>query len=91
MYLQKDVALLERLISTEENRKRHVKEIIDTVKKYGLDGIELDYENIKRAEYLGNSYGAFIQLLYDECQKEGLHVKVDVEYQTAKKKPILTA
>lgn len=85
MYLQKDVALLERLISTEENRKRHVKEIIDTVKKYGLDGIELDYENIKRAEYLGNAYGAFIQLLYDECQKEGLHVKVDVEYQTAKK------
>lgn len=84
-YSQKDVALLERLISTEESRKHHVKEMIDTVKKYALDGIELDYENLKRAEHLGDAYGAFVQLLYEEAQKEDLKVKVDVEYQTAQK------
>ena len=84
-YSQKDVKLLERLVKTEESRKRHVEEMITMVKKYELDGVELDYENLKRAEHLGDSYAEFIELLYQEAEKEGLRVKVDVEYQTAQK------
>lgn len=78
-YSQKDVKLLEGLVGTEEARKKAVAAMVEAAASYGVDGIELDYENLKKAEHLKEGYAEFVKLLYNETQARGLALRVDIE------------
>ncbi|MEK8131502.1 glycosyl hydrolase [Paenibacillus filicis] len=41
--VQREAALVRRLLATEESRRRHMQELIDAVLRYGFDGVELNY------------------------------------------------
>ncbi|MEK5061695.1 glycosyl hydrolase family 18 protein [Paenibacillus sp. FSL H7-0326] len=49
--VQKDPELLTRLTSTNESRARHMESITKIVERYGLDQIEIDYEQIKDQDW----------------------------------------
>lgn len=49
--VQKDPELLTRLTATNESRARHMESITKIVERYGLDQIEIDYEQIKDQDW----------------------------------------
>lgn len=49
--VQKDPELLTRLTATKESRARHMESITNIVERYGLDQIEIDYEQIKDQDW----------------------------------------
>ncbi|WP_097028449.1 glycosyl hydrolase family 18 protein [Clostridium peptidivorans] len=77
--LLKDTNLLKSLLSNEDLRSKHIKEIINLAVKYDFDGIEIDYEQIKDDMKLWEDYILFINELYQECKKEGLKLRVLLE------------
>ena len=63
------------LFSSKSARSNMVSLLIDDAKKYGLDGINLDFENVK-SEF-SRDYLQFVRELSVECQKEGLVLSSD--------------
>jgi len=78
-YSQKDVNLLKDLLSDADSRKDHIEKIIDLAVKYGFNGIEIDYEKIKKDLQLWNDYTMFINELYKESEDKGLKLRVVLE------------
>ncbi len=78
-YSQKDVTLLKDLLSNPDSRSSHIEKIIDLAVKYGFDGIEIDYEKIKKDMPLWNDYIMFINELYQKSEDKGLKLRVVLE------------
>jgi spore germination protein YaaH len=78
----KDTNLLRELLSNAETRSRHVKEIINLAVKYGFNGIDIDYEQIKNDLKLWKDYILFIEELYEKAGSQGLKVRVILEPNT---------
>ncbi|WP_042470637.1 glycosyl hydrolase family 18 protein [Bacillus ndiopicus] len=72
--VQKDSALLHRLIKDEQARKKHINDITSTVEQFEVDGVEIDYEKIAKEDI--ENYILFLQELYDVLQKKGLSMHV---------------
>lgn len=78
----KDTNLLKDLLSNPDSRSSHIKDIINLAVKYGFDGIEIDYEQIKNDMKLWDNYILFINELYNKAEKEGLKLRVVLEPNT---------
>ncbi len=75
----KDVALLERLFADEARMDAHIAEMIALAKEYRCDGLELDYEAMRKNTALWKPFAAFIGRLYAAAQDEGLLCRVVLE------------
>lgn len=78
----KDVNLLKELLSDSDSRSSHIKDIINLAVKYGFEGIEIDYEQIKNDIKLWDNYILFINELYQKAEKEGLKLRIVLESNT---------
>lgn len=78
----KDVNLLKELLSDSDSRSSHIKDIINLAVKYGFEGIEIDYEQIKNDIKLWDNYILFINELYQKAEKEGLKLRIVLEPNT---------
>lgn len=75
-YSNKDVDLLSRLLCDSKTRTRHVNEIVEIAMACDVDGIEIDYENIKKKEELWEPFCIFLKELLTRCEEEGLLLRV---------------
>jgi len=75
----KDTKLLYQLFSKEKDRKNHIDKIIQTSLEEGFDGIEIDYEAIKKDMDLWKLFCKFIEELYKETTKQQLALRVLLE------------
>lgn len=75
----KDVALLERLFESEGRMDAHIQEMIALTKSAGCDGIELDYEAMRKNSALWEPYSTFVGRLYAAAKDSGLLCRVVLE------------
>lgn len=63
------------ILANSENRTRLVEGLISTVKAYGIDGINVDFEGIRKQE--GTHFVQFLRELSILCRANGLVLSVD--------------
>lgn len=83
-YLQKDKEFLENFLVTPESRGVYIDDILKLSLEYGVDGIEMDYENIKNDQELWGYYAIFVDELYEKCLEAGISLRVVLGYDSAK-------
>lgn len=71
----------EVLFASTEARKKLIADLMEDVKTYGLDGINLDIEGIKPSA--GPHYVQFIRELSVDCRKNGIVLSVDTYVPSA--------
>lgn len=71
----------EVLFASTEARRKLIASLLEDVKNYGLDGINLDIEGIKPSA--GPHYVQFIRELSVECRKNGIVLSVDTYVPSA--------
>lgn len=75
----KSPELLYRLLEKEEAYKAHADSLVTLAKDAGYDGLEIDYENIRKDNTLWEYYMNFIGYLYGRCTEEDLLLRVVIE------------
>lgn len=75
----KDTNLLKDLFKDSKSISDHINEIVELKKKYDFDGIEIDYENIKKDMQLWAQYVDFINQLYEKCKENNIKLRVILE------------
>lgn len=75
-FSNKDPELLQRLFGNAEDGVKHAEEIVELACANGVDGIEIDYENIKKKEELWEPFCLFLEELSQRCEEEGLLLRV---------------
>jgi spore germination protein len=75
--LQKDPALITRLMSSEESRRKHADELIAAAEQYGFGGVELDYERVADEDW--DKVLLFISDLYSRLQDNGKSLRIVLE------------
>ena len=75
----KDKDLLYYLLSTKESRQAHISEVLKMTEQGGFDGIEIDYEAIKRDKELWKLFTSFVNELYGKAFERGLKLRVILE------------
>lgn len=65
----------EKLLAPTSTRKKLIAGLMDQVERYDIDGINLDFEGIKKEA--GPHYVQFIRELSVECRKKGIILSVD--------------
>ncbi|CAM3934761.1 glycosyl hydrolase family 18 protein [Cohnella lubricantis] len=74
---QKDADLIGRLTADSGSRGRHVEEIVNALRSYPFDGVELDYEKIPSSDWDGMSL--LISELYERLAPLGKSLRVVLE------------
>ena len=74
--VQKSPEFLAQVLKDEQLGDRVIEEMVAQTKAWGLDGVELDYENIDRQENLWNEYLEFVDRLARRTEEEGLSLRV---------------
>lgn len=75
----KSTDLLYRLLEQEEDYTAHAESLITLAKDAGYDGLEIDYENIRKDDILWEYFMKFIGYLYGRCEEENLLLRVVIE------------
>ena len=75
--VQKEPALVDRLVATSESRKRHVAEIVQLVERLDAGGAEIDYERI--APETWEPLLLFIGDLHTALEEKGKSLRVVLE------------
>lgn len=83
-YDNKTPALLTRLFSSEASTASHVEDLIELAKRYGVDGLEIDYEAIGKDTALWAQFVHFSELLYQRTQAEGLKLRIVLGWDAVK-------
>ena len=78
--VQKDPALITRLLATGESRNKHINSILDVVAKYDFDGVEIDYEKIDDGDW--NNVCIFYSELYQRLHALGKSLRIVLEPRT---------
>lgn len=78
--VQKDPALITRLLATDESRNNHINNILDVVAKYDFDGVEIDYEKIDDGDW--NNVCIFYAELYQRLHALGKSLRIVLEPRT---------
>ena len=69
-------------MSNPESRKYTIDRLINLCKKYGLKGVNIDFEQYRIDER--DNVTTFMEELYPRCKEEGLIVSIDVTPQISK-------
>lgn len=64
-----DEVRVQKMIGTAGKRKEHIAEILKLIEKHNFDGVDIDYEGLKKAQR--NDFSVFIEELSVELQKRG--------------------
>ena len=75
----KDTALLYTLLETPDARRAHIGEILALTENGGYDGVEIDYEAMRRDMVLWRYFIDFITELSEAAQQRGLLLRVVLE------------
>ncbi|MFZ5969947.1 MAG: glycosyl hydrolase [Bacillota bacterium] len=75
----KDTELLYELFASDEDMDKHIDQILSLTLAGGYDGIEIDYEAIKRDMDLWRLYEKFCRKLYKKASEAGLNMRVVLE------------
>lgn len=75
--VQKDPALITRLMATEESRKRHIDDILEQVEANGFRGVEIDYERIGDSDW--DKVCAFYRELHERLKALGKPLRIVLE------------
>lgn len=75
----KSTELLYRLFACESAYQEHAEELLTLALQNGYDGLEIDYENLRKDEKLWELFMPFVSYLYDRCREEGLQLRVVLE------------
>ena len=78
----KDTELLYELFESEESIDNHVNEIINIAIEGGYDGIEIDYEKIRKDLKLWDKFIYFLEKLGKEAEEYNLPIRVLLEPST---------
>ncbi len=75
----KDTQLLYDLIGDPNKAATHVDEVVALSRQLGCDGIEIDYEAIKKDNTLWGYFNTFATLLAQRCQAESIPLRIVFE------------
>lgn len=75
-YDNKSAELLRRLLKDDQSIARHIEQLFRLVDTYGLSGLEIDYENMKKDQALWDRFAVFIAELYRQFSAQGLSLRV---------------
>ena len=75
----KDTKLLYELIGDDSKASAHAKEIISLCKKLGCQGIEIDYEAIKKDKQLWGLFNSFVIILSEYAEAEKMLLRIVFE------------
>lgn len=75
----KDTELLYELFSNEETINAHIDEIMALTEAGGYQGIEIDYEAIRKDMTLWNLFVNFVEKLYQETLKSNIPLRIVLE------------
>lgn len=78
--VQKDSALITRLMATPESRRAHINDIVNTVTQYDFYGVEIDYEKIKEEDW--ENVCAFYKELFQRLKSIGKPLRIVLEPRT---------
>ena len=77
--VQKDLAVLQRVLKDEPSMNAHVAELVRLTKEKGFNGIELDYERVFKDEALAKKFVWLISKLQYAAVKNDLKLRVVLE------------
>ncbi|MCR5801034.1 MAG: glycosyl hydrolase [Lachnospiraceae bacterium] len=75
----KDTDLLYALIGDKKKASAHIDEVVTLCRSLNCDGIEIDYEAIKKDKKLWGHFVDFITLLSERCTAENLSLRIVLE------------
>ena len=75
----KDTDLLYDLIGDSKKAMAHADEAIALCKNLGCDGLEIDYEAIKKDKILWEHYNEFVTILAEKAKNQGLSLRIVFE------------
>ena len=78
-HVEKDRELLRRLLATDEGIEKEARRMAEMAEKFGMEGVELDYENFRKDEEIMTRYRAFLQKLAEATKERGLKLRVVLE------------
>ena len=79
---QKSTDFLQTVLPDAELSDKVIDDMINQARIYGLDGIELDYENIHKCDDLWGAYLDFISRLYKRAASSNLKLRVILSVST---------
>ncbi|MGG3311763.1 glycosyl hydrolase family 18 protein [Paenibacillus lautus] len=74
---QKDPELISRIVATPESRSLHIGHILAVVSQHGFNGVELDYEKVRKEDWANLS--TLYKELYERLQAEGFSLRIVLE------------
>lgn len=75
----KDIEILKRLFSKKAIMENHIEQIISLTKESGADGLEIDYEAIKKLKPLWKAFVTFVNKLSKRADEEGIPLRIILE------------
>lgn len=79
---QKDTAILQKVLGTDEAAQSHAEQLVRLASENGFDGIEIDYEKIRRDLDLWQAFLKFEEKLLLLTEDAGLKVRIVLEPST---------
>ncbi|WP_295364031.1 glycosyl hydrolase family 18 protein [uncultured Pseudoramibacter sp.] len=79
---EKSVTLLNHLIGTSSQAEASANAIVDMAKSYNCDGVEIDFEKIRKDTALWARFVDFENRLIAECNANGLKLRIVLETLT---------
>ena len=79
----KDTAVLQQVLQNTKAQEAHSEALISLTKRYGYDGIEIDYEQIFKEKDLIPLYTSFLRILSEKAKDNHLKLRVIVEPKMA--------
>jgi spore germination protein YaaH len=75
-----DPAIAKAVLATPEARRRHAAAVADWARAYGVAGVDVDWEAVKRSER--DAFSAFVEDLARRLHRDGRLIAVDVYPKT---------
>lgn len=72
----KDTELLYAVLGDEELAKTHAAKVLDMADELGCDGVEIDYEAIRKDKKLWGLFNEFTNILCDQAIARGMKVRI---------------
>ena len=84
---RKDTAFVADILKSDDERRRHAKEILDLAHSDGYNGVEIDYERVWKDAKVRSNFVAFLTVLQEQANKRHIALRVilepSVDYSTA--------